>query len=134
MGASQQRFCPSAKRRVALGDIGQRRARAVDQLSAQLIVPALADPAQLRFAASGELPRDQAEPGREITTAVKALRSPDRGDKRRRDERAEPGDARQSAGFFVLFRPADELGVRNCSSFRLPCGATSPRSSRMARS
>ena len=84
MGASEQPFCPSAERRVALGDIGQRRAGSVDQLSAQISVATLADPAQRRFAAGGELPRDQAEPGRQITTSLKALRSPDCGDKRER--------------------------------------------------
>jgi hypothetical protein len=36
--------------------MGQRRARSVDQLSAQVSVAALADPEQLRFAAGGELP------------------------------------------------------------------------------
>jgi hypothetical protein len=63
------------------------------------------------FAAGGELPRDQAEPGREITTSAETLPSPDCGDKRRRDKRADPGDGRQSAGLFVLFRPAHEFGV-----------------------
>ena len=111
MGASQQRFCPSAERRVALSDIGQRRARPVDQLSAKVFVAALADPEQLRFAAGGELPWNQPEPGGEITTALKALRSPDRGDKRRCDERADPGDGRQSAGVFILFRESDKFGV-----------------------
>ena len=78
---------------------------------AEICVAALADPEQLRFAAGGELPWNQPEPGGEITTALKALRSPDRGDKRRCDERADPGDGRQSAGVFILFRESDKFGV-----------------------
>ena len=171
MGASHELFCPPAEWRIALSDIGKRRARSVDQLSAQVSVAALADPEQPRFAAGCELTGDQAEPGREITTSVEAFRSPDRGDKRRRDERADPGDCRQSAGVFVLFRSADEFGVEGRDpsvelgplrarvgdeqhhpraqprsalfvhqggqerpGFRSPCGATHPRSRRMARS
>ena len=43
MGAFEQRFRPSAERRGALSDVGQRRARSVDQLFAQVFVTALAE-------------------------------------------------------------------------------------------
>ena len=111
MGVSQERFRPSAQRRIALSDIRQRRARSVDQLSAKVAVAPLADAEQLRFAAGGELPRDDAKPGRKITTSIKGLRSPDRGDKRGRDDRADPGNRGKSPSVFVLLHPADELRV-----------------------
>jgi len=80
MGAFKERLRPSAERRVALGDMGQRRTRSMDQLSAKVAVSALADPEQLRFAAGGELARDDAEPGRKIARSVEGLRPPDRRD------------------------------------------------------
>jgi hypothetical protein len=111
MGAAHEALCPSAERSVPLGHIGQRRAGSVDQLSAQIVVAALADAQELRLAAGGELSRNQAEPGRKIAAAVEAFRLTDGGDKRGGDKRAEAGDRRQSTGRFVLLRPADELGV-----------------------
>ena len=84
MGAFKRRFRPPAQRRVALSDVGQRRARSVDQLSAKVFVSALADAEQLRFAASGKLLRDDAQPGRKITSSIKSLRPSDRSDERRR--------------------------------------------------
>ena len=84
MGAFKQRFRPSAQRRVALSDVGQRRARSMDQLSAKVFVSALADAEQLRFAASRKLLRDDAQPGRKITSSIKSLRPSDRSDERRR--------------------------------------------------
>ena len=111
MGPHHPRFRPSAQRRVALSDIRQRRARSVDQLSAKVAVAPLADAEQLRFAAGGELPRDNAKPGRKITTSIKGLRSPDRSDKRGRDDRAEPGDCGKSPSVFILLHLADELRV-----------------------
>jgi len=48
MGAAHEPFRPSAERRVALGDKGQRGARSMDQLFAEICVAALADPEQLR--------------------------------------------------------------------------------------
>src|SRR5271165_1765306 len=91
----------------------QGRAGSVDQLSAQILVAALADPHELRLAAGGELPRNQTEPGRKIAAVVEAFRVTDGGDERRRDNRAEAGDCRQPAGVFVLLRPSDELGVES---------------------
>ena len=76
MGAFEQRLRPSAQRRVALSDIGQRRARSMDQLLAKILVAPLADAEQLRLAAGGELPRDEAQPGRKIATSIEGLRSP----------------------------------------------------------
>src|SRR5208282_6317712 len=82
---------------------------------AQILVAAFADPQQLRLAAGGELPRDQTEPGGEITAAVEALRMTDGGHKRRRDDRAEARNRYQPTGLIVLFRPSDELGVEGCN-------------------
>ena len=102
MGAAHEALRPSAERRVALGHIGQRGARSVDQLLAQILVAALADTQQLRLAAGGELPRNQTEPGGQIAAVVKAFRVADGGDERRRDDRAEAGDRRRSTSLFVL--------------------------------
>ena len=44
MGPAHQPFHPPAKRRLALGHIGQSRTRSMDQLPAQVFVAALADP------------------------------------------------------------------------------------------
>src|SRR5271165_3369490 len=93
--------------------MGQRGARPVDQLLAQILVAALADPQQLRLAAGGELPRNQTEPCGEIAAVVEAFRVTDGGNERRCDDRAEAGDCRQSAGVFVLLCPLDELGVES---------------------
>src|SRR5580704_15385218 len=49
MGPPHQLFRPSAERRVTLRDMGQRGARPVDQLFAQILVAALADSEQLRL-------------------------------------------------------------------------------------
>jgi hypothetical protein len=57
MSSHHQRFRPSTERGVALRHMGQRRARSVDQLLAQVLVAALADPEQLRLSAGGEPPR-----------------------------------------------------------------------------
>src|SRR6202008_1336091 len=92
MGASKQRFRPPAERRVALSDIGQRRARSMDQLAAKGFVAALADAEQLRFAGGGELWRRDAQPGRKSASSSKSLRPSDRRDQRRGDDRAEPRD------------------------------------------
>jgi len=80
MGAAHEPFRPAAERRVALSDIGQRGARSVDQLPAQVFVAPLADSEQLRLAASSELPRDETKPCGEIAPAIKAFRSADGGD------------------------------------------------------
>src|SRR5271156_1070174 len=64
MGALQQRFGPSAERRVALGDMGQRRSRAGDQQLAKISGASLSDAKKLRSAAGGELTWDQAQPRR----------------------------------------------------------------------
>ena len=112
MGPHHQRFRPSTERSVALGHIGQRGARSVDQLLAQILVAALADTQQLRLAAGGELPRNQTEPGGEIAAVVEAFRVADSGDERRCDD-PQAGDCRQSAGVFVLPCPLDELGVES---------------------
>jgi hypothetical protein len=77
MGPAHQPFCPTAKRRVALGHIGQSRTRSMDQLPAQVFVAALADPEQLRLAAGRELTGNQAEPRGEIAPAVEAFRPTD---------------------------------------------------------
>ena len=82
MGSPHQRFRPSAERRVALRHMGQRGARAVDQLLAQVRVAALADPQQLRLAAGRELARNQTEPGGQIASPVKGLPMTDSGDER----------------------------------------------------
>ena len=146
---------------------GQRRARSMDQLSAKVAVAPLADPEQLRFAAGRELTRDEAKPGRKIAPSIEALRA-DGGDKRGRDDRADPGMspvgerlrspspsrrtphrrlrsvdrsahcARASATSRTIAAQSRSACssismARNCSSFRLPCGATNPRSSRIAR-
>ena len=113
MGAAHEALRPSAERRVALGHIGQRGARSVNQLLAQILVAALADTQQLRLAAGGELPRNQTEPGGQIAAVVKAFRVADGGDERRRDDRAEAGDRRQPPGVVVLLRPSNELGVES---------------------
>ena len=81
MGPAHQPFHPPAKRRVALGHIGQSRTRSMDQLPAQVFVAALADPEQLRLTASCELTGNQAEPRGEIAPAVEAFRPTDGGDK-----------------------------------------------------
>ena len=52
MGPAHQLFRPSAERRVALGHIGQRRARSMDQLFAQIFVAALADAPSAKSATS----------------------------------------------------------------------------------
>ena len=52
MDPAHQPFHPPAKRRVALGHIGQRGARSMDQLFAQILVAAFADSEQLRLAAA----------------------------------------------------------------------------------
>ena len=69
MGAAHEALRPSAERSVALRHIGQRRAGSMDQLSAQILVAALADPQELRLAAGGELLRNQTQPGSEIAAA-----------------------------------------------------------------
>jgi hypothetical protein len=74
MGPAHQPFHPPAKRRVALRYIGQRGARSMDQLFAQILVAAFADSEQLRLAAGGELSGNQTEPGGEIATVVEAFR------------------------------------------------------------
>src|SRR5271167_384086 len=75
MGPAHQPFHPPAKRRVALRYIGQRGARSMDQLFAQILVAAFADSEQLRLAASGELTGNQAEPRGEFASTVEAFRS-----------------------------------------------------------
>ena len=70
----KQRFGPSAERRVALGDIGQRRSRAVDQQLAKISVAALADAEKLRFAAGRELTRNQTQPRRQVATVARRSR------------------------------------------------------------
>src|SRR5271157_4171150 len=116
MGPAHQPFHPPAKRRVALRYIGQRGARSMDQLFAQILVAAFADSEQLRLAASGELSGNQTEPCGKIVAVVKAFRSADGGDKSRRDNRAEARNRRQPASLFVLLRPTDELSVEGCDS------------------
>ena len=86
---AHQLFRPSAERRGTLGDMGQRGARPVNQLFAQILVAALADPEQLRLAPGSELPRNQAQPCGEIATVVETFRSTDSGNERRCDNRAE---------------------------------------------
>jgi hypothetical protein len=91
MGPAHQLFRPSAERRVTLRDMGQRGARAVDQLFAQILVAALADSEQLRLAPGSELPRNQAQPCGEIPAVVETFRSTNGGDNGRSDDRADPG-------------------------------------------
>ena len=91
MGPPHQLFRPSAERRVTLRDMGQRGARPVDQLFAQILVAALADSEQLRLTPGSELPRNQAQPCGEIATVVETFRSTNGGDKGRSDDRADPG-------------------------------------------
>ena len=85
----------------------------MDQLSAQILVAALADPQELRLAAGGELLRNQTQPGSEIAAALEAFRLTDDGYNSRRHDRADAGDRRQSTSLFVLLRPADELRVES---------------------
>src|ERR1700688_3302762 len=113
-GPAHQLFRPSAERRVTLGDMGQRGARPVNQLFAQILVATLADSEQLRLAPGSELPRNQAQPRGEIATVVETFRSTNGGDKGRRDNRAEARDRRQPVGLFVLLRPADEFSIKGC--------------------
>src|SRR5271155_2626132 len=97
MSPAHQLFCPTAERRVALGHIGQSRTRSMDQLPAQVFVAALADPEQLRLAASCELTGNQAEPRGEIAPTVEAFRPTDGGDKGGCDDRADAWDRGQPA-------------------------------------
>src|SRR5277367_213280 len=148
--------------------MGQRRSRAVDQQLAKISVASLADAKKLRSAAGGELTWDQTQPRCQVATVLESLALADRRDQRRSDCRADARDGRQSTSVLILFRPANELGVkggdpspahwarasatrviirelnpaprcssirtvRNCSSLRLPWGATIPRSKRIAR-
>src|ERR1700735_4682219 len=92
----------------------QRGARPVDQLPAQVFVAALADPEQLRLAASCELTGNQAEPRGEIAPALEALSLANGGDKGGCDDRADAWDCHQPASLFVLLHPADELGIEGC--------------------
>src|ERR1700685_2674822 len=112
MGALQQRFGPSAERRVVLGDMGQRRSRAVDQQLAKISVASLADAKKLRSAAGGELTWDQTQPRRQVATVLESLALPDRRDQRRGNCRADARDGRQSTSVLILFCPANELGVK----------------------
>src|SRR6516162_1986981 len=113
MGAAHQPFCPSTERRVALSHIGQRRARSMDQLSAEVFVAAFADPEQLRPAAGSELTGNQAEPRGEIAPTVEAFRLTNGGDKGRSDDRADARDCHQPTSLLVVPHPADELGVES---------------------
>jgi hypothetical protein len=63
MGAAHEPFRPSAERRVVLGDVGQRGGRSMD-------------PEQLRFAAGGELPRDNASQAERSRPRSKASARP----------------------------------------------------------
>src|ERR1700689_3432781 len=86
----------------------------MDQLPAQVLVGALADPEQLRLAAGRELTANQAEPRGEIAPALEALSLADRGDKGGCDDRADAWDCHQPASLFVLLHPADELAIKGC--------------------
>src|ERR1700678_400287 len=112
MGAVHEPFGPSSERSVALSYIGQRRARSMNQLLAQVFVAALADPEQLRLATGRELTRNQAEPRGEIAPAVEAFRPTHGGDQGGRDYRAATWDCRQPASLFVLLHPADQRMAR----------------------
>ena len=90
MGAAHESFRPSAERRVALGDVRQRGARPMHQKLAEICVAALADPERLQFAAGGELPRDNAQPGRKITASITAR---PRGRARKRRSRRTRGSS-----------------------------------------
>ena len=120
MGAFKQRFRPPAQRRVALSHIGQRRARSMDRLLAEICVAALADAEQLRFAAGRELLRDDAQPRRKITSSIKALRSPDRSGKRRGGDPPNPGIvvSRRASSFSFAQRmnSASKAAIRRSSS------------------
>jgi hypothetical protein len=74
--------------------MGQRGARPVNQLFAQILVATLADSEQPRLAPGSELPRNQAQSCGEIATVVETFRSTDSGNERRCDNRAEARDRR----------------------------------------
>ena len=121
MRAIKQRLRPSPEWRVALGDMGQRRSRAVNQQLAQIFVAALADAEQLRFAAGRELPWNQTEPGGEIATAIEAFRLTDGGDERRGDRsrrsRGSWSAARATSfSFAQLTNSASNAAIRRSSS------------------
>ena len=115
MGASQEPFCPSTERSVAFSYVRQGRPCSVDQELAQIFVAALADPEQLRLAASGELLWDQAEPGGEIPPTIEAFRPADSGHQRGGDRWPNARNRCQATSLFVLSRPVDELGVKGCN-------------------
>src|SRR6516162_11030574 len=85
----------------------------MDQLSAQVLVAALADPEQLWPAASGELPRNETKPCSQIAPTIEAFRLTNGGDEGRGDDRADAGDCCQPASLFVVLHPADELSVES---------------------
>ena len=125
MGPAHQPFHPPAKRRVALGHIGQSRTRSMDQLPAQVFVAALADPEQLRLTASCELTGNQAEPRGEIAPAVEAFRPTDGGDKGGCAIGPTPGivvSRRASSFSFTRIRLSDKTS--RCRSRATPSAAS----------
>jgi hypothetical protein len=100
--------------------------RGAPQLPAEVFVAALADSEQFWLAAGGEQPRNETKPRSKIAPTVKDIRPPDGGDEGRCDDRADPGVGAEPSGAAPTPRYSSISTNRNCSSFRLPCGATLP--------
>ncbi len=111
MRAGEQSLGPSARRRVAFGDVWKRRARSMDQQLARIFVAPLADVEKPRFAASGRLTWDQLQPRHQIATVFEGLHFSDRRDHGRRDHDADAGDCRQCLRIPVLSGKGRELRV-----------------------
>lgn len=82
---------------------------------AQIAAPALCDAEQPRLAASGRLPRYQAQPGGKIPTTAECSGISDRCHQRGRVECADAGDGQQPPHPLIRASSLGELGIEICN-------------------